>query len=138
MMPNVLQNPIAIAAVLRAGYTVVNVNPLYTPRELEHQRERRGANIGQLEPLFQAVVAGRVVIEFRNQQRGCAGRFLGDNHRGVCAAYHRDAHERRNETGDYAQMGAANEPLTCPFRLSCCIEQRQKFVYNCSRHRDLC
>ena len=37
MMPNVLQNPIAIAAVLRAGYTVVNVNPLYTPRELEHQ-----------------------------------------------------------------------------------------------------
>ena len=37
MMPNVLQYPIAIAAVLRAGYTVVNVNPLYTPRELEHQ-----------------------------------------------------------------------------------------------------
>jgi long-chain acyl-CoA synthetase len=40
MMPNVLQYPIAIAAVLRAGYTVVNVNPLYTPRELEHQRTR--------------------------------------------------------------------------------------------------
>src|SRR5215469_1903571 len=37
MMPNVLQYPIAIAAVLRAGYSVVNVNPLYTPRELEHQ-----------------------------------------------------------------------------------------------------
>jgi len=37
MMPNVLQYPIAIAAVLRAGYTVVNVNPLYTARELEHQ-----------------------------------------------------------------------------------------------------
>ena len=37
MMPNVLQYPIAIAAILRAGYTVVNVNPLYTPRELEHQ-----------------------------------------------------------------------------------------------------
>jgi long-chain acyl-CoA synthetase len=37
MMPNVLQNPITIAAILRAGYTVVNVNPLYTPRELEHQ-----------------------------------------------------------------------------------------------------
>ena len=32
MMPNVLQYPVAIAAVLRAGYTVVNVNPLYTPR----------------------------------------------------------------------------------------------------------
>jgi long-chain acyl-CoA synthetase len=37
MMPNVLQYPIAIAAILRAGYTVVNINPLYTPRELEHQ-----------------------------------------------------------------------------------------------------
>src|ERR1700752_3050438 len=37
MMPNVLQYPVAIAAILRAGYVVVNVNPLYTPRELEHQ-----------------------------------------------------------------------------------------------------
>ena len=43
MMPNVLQNPIGIAAVLRAGYTVVNVNPLYTPRELEHQLKDSGA-----------------------------------------------------------------------------------------------
>ena len=37
MMPNVLQYPIALVAILRAGYTVVNVNPLYTARELEHQ-----------------------------------------------------------------------------------------------------
>ena len=43
MMPNVLQYPIAIAAVLRAGYSVVNVNPLYTPRELEHQLKDSGA-----------------------------------------------------------------------------------------------
>ncbi|RKP48501.1 long-chain fatty acid--CoA ligase [Pararobbsia silviterrae] len=43
MMPNVLQYPIALAAVLRAGYTVVNVNPLYTPRELEHQLKDSGA-----------------------------------------------------------------------------------------------
>jgi long-chain acyl-CoA synthetase len=43
MMPNVLQYPIAIAAVLRAGYVVVNVNPLYTPRELEHQLKDSGA-----------------------------------------------------------------------------------------------
>ena len=43
MMPNVLQYPVAIAAVLRAGYTVVNVNPLYTPRELEHQLKDSGA-----------------------------------------------------------------------------------------------
>jgi len=43
MMPNVLQYPVATAAVLRAGFTVVNVNPLYTPRELEHQLRDSGA-----------------------------------------------------------------------------------------------
>ncbi|HWP19102.1 MAG TPA: long-chain-fatty-acid--CoA ligase [Burkholderiaceae bacterium] len=43
MMPNVLQYTIAIPAILRAGYTVVNVNPLYTPRELEHQLKDSGA-----------------------------------------------------------------------------------------------
>ena len=43
MLPNVLQYPVAIAAVLRAGFTVVNVNPLYTPRELEHQLRDSGA-----------------------------------------------------------------------------------------------
>jgi len=37
MLPNVLQYPVAMVAILRAGYTVVNVNPLYTPRELQHQ-----------------------------------------------------------------------------------------------------
>jgi long-chain acyl-CoA synthetase len=43
MMPNVLQYPVAIAAVLRAGCVVVNVNPLYTARELEHQLKDSGA-----------------------------------------------------------------------------------------------
>ncbi|MGK0373384.1 MAG: long-chain acyl-CoA synthetase [Glaciecola sp.] len=37
MMPNLLQYPVALFGVLRAGMTVVNVNPLYTPRELQHQ-----------------------------------------------------------------------------------------------------
>ena len=44
MMPNLLQYPVAIAAVLRAGLVVVNVNPLYTPRELEHQLKDSGAS----------------------------------------------------------------------------------------------
>ena len=43
MMPNVMQYPVAVAAVLRAGFVVVNVNPLYTPRELEHQLKDSGA-----------------------------------------------------------------------------------------------
>ncbi len=45
MMPNVLQNPVAVYAILRAGLTVVNVNPLYTPRELEHQLVDSGARV---------------------------------------------------------------------------------------------
>ena len=43
MMPNLLQYPIALLGVLRAGLIVVNVNPLYTPRELEHQLKDSGA-----------------------------------------------------------------------------------------------
>jgi long-chain acyl-CoA synthetase len=43
MMPNVLQYPVAVAAVLRAGFIVVNVNPLYTARELAHQLKDSGA-----------------------------------------------------------------------------------------------
>lgn len=43
MMPNVLQNPVAVYGILRAGLVVVNVNPLYTPRELEHQLNDSGA-----------------------------------------------------------------------------------------------
>lgn len=45
MMPNILQYPVVLAGVLRAGCTVVNVNPLYTPRELEHQLKDSGAEV---------------------------------------------------------------------------------------------
>ena len=43
MMPNCLQYPVCVFGILGAGYTVVNVNPLYTPRELEHQLKDSGA-----------------------------------------------------------------------------------------------
>jgi long-chain acyl-CoA synthetase len=45
MMPNVLQYPVVLFGTLRAGYTVVNVNPLYTARELEHQLKDSGAEV---------------------------------------------------------------------------------------------
>ncbi|MFL9873440.1 long-chain fatty acid--CoA ligase [Paraburkholderia megapolitana] len=61
MMPNVLQYPVALAAILRAGYVVVNVNPLYTPRELEHQLKDSGAEaiilLENFAVTLQAVVA---------------------------------------------------------------------------------
>jgi long-chain acyl-CoA synthetase len=43
MMPNLLQYPVALYGALRAGYVVVNCNPLYSPRELHHQLEDSGA-----------------------------------------------------------------------------------------------
>ncbi|PCI05838.1 MAG: long-chain fatty acid--CoA ligase [Hyphomicrobiales bacterium] len=43
MMPNILQYPVVLLGILRAGLTVVNVNPLYTPRELKHQLSDSGA-----------------------------------------------------------------------------------------------
>ena len=60
MMPNVLQYPVAILAVLRAGYVVANVNPLYTPRELEHQLNDSGAEaiiiLENFAPTLEAVI----------------------------------------------------------------------------------
>ncbi|MCE7527940.1 AMP-binding protein [Polynucleobacter sp. IMCC 30228] len=45
MLPNVLQYPIAMLGILRAGFVVVNINPLYTPRELEYQLQDSGASV---------------------------------------------------------------------------------------------
>ncbi|CAN7184739.1 long-chain fatty acid--CoA ligase [Mesorhizobium amorphae] len=65
MMPNVLQYPVAMMAILRAGYTVVNINPLYTPRELEHQIKDSGAQaiviLENFANTLQAVIARTVV-----------------------------------------------------------------------------
>ncbi|MFI4930309.1 MAG: long-chain-fatty-acid--CoA ligase [Burkholderiales bacterium] len=65
MLPNLLQYPVALAGVLRAGLVVVNVNPLYTPRELEHQLKDSGAKaIVILEnfaaPMEQVIARSRV------------------------------------------------------------------------------
>src|ERR1700675_268929 len=78
MMPNVLQYPIATAAVLRAGYAVVNVNPLYTPRELEHQLKDSGAEtivvIENFAHVLQEVIASTPV---RNVIVTSLGEMLG-------------------------------------------------------------
>ncbi len=61
MLPNVLQYPVACAAILRAGLIVVNVNPLYTERELEHQLNDSGAKaiviLENFASVLQSVVA---------------------------------------------------------------------------------
>lgn len=75
MMPNLLQYPIAIMAVLRAGLTVVNVNPLYTARELKHQLEDSGASAIVVVDNFAHTVA-EVVGETNCKHVICTG--IGD------------------------------------------------------------
>jgi len=70
MMPNVPQYPVAVAGILRAGLVVVNVNPLYTPRELEHQLKDSGAKAivivenfaGTLQQVLANVPTKKVII----------------------------------------------------------------------------
>jgi long-chain acyl-CoA synthetase len=70
MLPNVPQYPVAVAGILRAGLVVVNVNPLYTPRELEHQLKDSGAKAivilenfaATLQQVADAVPAKHVVL----------------------------------------------------------------------------
>jgi len=57
MMPNILQYPVALFGALRAGYTVVNCNPLYSPRELEHQLADSGAEVVVIAENFASVLA---------------------------------------------------------------------------------
>jgi long-chain acyl-CoA synthetase len=75
MMPNLPQYSVAIAAVLRAGYAVVNVNPLYTPRELEHQLNDSGAEAIVVLENFAATL-GEVIERTRVRHVVLAG--LGD------------------------------------------------------------
>ena len=78
MMPNTPQYPISVAAVLRAGLVVVNVNPLYTPRELEHQLKDSGAkaiiimeNFGAtLQQCLQATPVKHIVLGAVGDQLG--------------------------------------------------------------------
>jgi long-chain acyl-CoA synthetase len=78
MLPNVPQYPVAVAAILRAGYVVVNVNPLYTPRELEHQLKDSGAKAivilenfaATLAQVIDAVPAKKVVLSAMGDMLG--------------------------------------------------------------------
>jgi len=84
MMPNILQYPVALIAVLRAGYVVVNINPLYTPRELEHQLQDSGAEaivlLENLVPALQPVIGNtplrHVIVASPGDLLGLKGWFV--------------------------------------------------------------
>ncbi len=75
MLPNILQYPAVVAGILRAGMVVVNVNPLYTPRELEHQLNDSGATaifiLENFATTLQQVIA-------KTQVRLCVVASMGD------------------------------------------------------------
>ena len=81
MMPNILQYPICLFGILRAGCTVVNVNPLYTARELEHQMKDSGAEMIVVVENFAKVVqevvgktkVKQVVVTSIGEQLGVKG-----------------------------------------------------------------
>ncbi|OWW05473.1 long-chain fatty acid--CoA ligase [Rhizobium sp. R72] len=78
MMPNVLQNPVAVYGILRAGFVVVNVNPLYTPRELEYQLRDSGAKaIFVLENFARTVEQVLVKTDVRHVVVTSLGEMLG-------------------------------------------------------------
>ena len=85
MMPNLLQYPVAIFGALRAGLIVVNVNPLYTPRELEHQLRDSGAktivifenSAHVLQPVLDNVKIEHVIItKIGDYQGAIKGAFM--------------------------------------------------------------
>ena len=84
MMPNVPQYPVAVAAILRAGLVVVNVNPLYTPRELEHQLKDSGAKAivilenfaSVLQQVLAAVPTKKIVLASMGDMLGFAKSLL--------------------------------------------------------------
>jgi len=78
MMPNVLQYPVAIAAILRAGLTGVNVNPLYKPRELEFQLKDSGAEaIIVLENFASVLQEALPHTDVKHVVIACMGDMLG-------------------------------------------------------------
>jgi long-chain acyl-CoA synthetase len=78
MMPNVLQNPAAVYGILRAGLIAVNVNPLYTPRELEHQLRDAGAKaIFVLENFARTVEQVLAKTDVRHVVVSSLGEMLG-------------------------------------------------------------
>ncbi len=84
MLPNVPQYPVAVAAILRAGGVVVNVNPLYTTRELEHQLKDSGARVvvalenfaATLQQVLDKVPVGQVILAAMGDMLGSLQRAI--------------------------------------------------------------
>jgi long-chain acyl-CoA synthetase len=123
MMPNVVQYPIALAGVLRAGYVVVNVNPLYTPRELEHQLKDSGAEVivilenfaATLQQVVAKTAVKHVVVasigDLLGFPKGAIVNFAVRKIKKMVPAYSLPGHLRFNDVLDAGARGRLN-PVT--------------------------
>ncbi|MGQ3298655.1 long-chain-fatty-acid--CoA ligase [Reyranella sp.] len=126
MMPNVLQYPVAVAAVLRAGFVAVNVNPLYTARELEHQLRDSGAEaiiiLENFATTLQRVVAQtgvkHVVVasmgDLLGFPKGLIVNFVVRTMRKMVPAWSLPGHVKFNDALRAGRSGALAKPLLGP------------------------
>ncbi len=122
MMPNVPQYPVAVAAILRAGFVVVNVNPLYTPRELEHQLKDSGAKAiviienfaNTLEQCIAATPVKHVVLAAMGDQlgllKGALVNYVVRNVKKMVPAYNLPGAVRFNEAIAQGTRGTLKKP----------------------------
>ena len=122
MMPNVPQYPIAVAGILRAGFVVVNVNPLYTPRELEHQLKDSGAKAiviienfaTTLEQCIKATGVKHVVLAAMGDRlgllKGALVNYVVRNVKKMVPAYNLPGAVRFNDAVARGTSGTLNQP----------------------------
>ena len=103
-LPNVLQFPVALMGALKAGLIVVNTNPLYTPREMEHQFKDAGISAivilenfaGNLETIIDKIPAKHIIItgmgDMRGMLKGAMVNFVVRNVKKMVPAYHIPGH----------------------------------------------
>ncbi|MDI1246725.1 MAG: long-chain-fatty-acid--CoA ligase [Rhodoferax sp.] len=126
MMPNVLQYPIAVAGILRAGYTLVNVNPLYTARELEHQLKDAGAKAivilenfaATLEKCLAATPVKHIVLCAMGDQlgllKGTVVNYVVRNVKKMVPAFNLPSAVRFNAAIAKASSGTLKKPVIKP------------------------
>ncbi len=126
MMPNVPQYPIAVAGILRAGFVVVNVNPLYTPRELEHQLKDSGAKAiviienfaTTLEQCIKATGVKHVVLAAMGDRlgllKGALVNYVVRNVKKMVPAYNLPGAVRFNDAVAKGTSGTLNQPTITP------------------------
>jgi long-chain acyl-CoA synthetase len=122
MMPNVPQYPVAVAAILRAGFVVVNVNPLYTPRELEHQLKDSGSKAiiiienfaNTLEQCIAATPVKHVVLAAMGDQlgllKGALVNYVVRNVKKMVPAYNLPGAVRFNDAVAQGTRGTLKKP----------------------------